>query len=110
MAIQKKQTAKVLHSNEICAPAWLSQVGKNHYRQMVKQLTDLKMFNPLEKGLVEMLASLYSDARDAELSGKERRESIKLYSQLIKVVGTRPSAKDAEDPDAEKDLEAFMED
>lgn len=107
MATRKKQTDKILHSNEIVAPAWLSQVGKNHYRQLTKQLTDAGMFNPIEKGLIEMLAKLYADSRDAALSGKEQRESIKLYSQLIKNVGNRGS-KTTEETDSERDLEDLM--
>lgn len=108
MANAKKIKEKSLHSNEICAPQWLSQVGKNHYRQLVKQLTDLGIYNPLEKGLVEMMAKLYADSRDPETSGKEQRESIKLYGQLIKTLGLRGGKK--EEADSEKDLEAFMED
>jgi len=108
MAKAKKSKDKVLHSNEIVAPAWLSQVGKNHYRQLIKQLTELGIYSPLEKGLIEMMAKLYADSRDAETSGKEQRESIKLYSQLIKTVGLRGGQK--EEGGNEKDLEAFMED
>lgn len=108
MSIDKKKAEKTLHSNEISAPQWLSQVGKNHYRQLVKQLTDLGIFNPLEKGLVEMMAKLYADSRDPKISGKEQRESIKLYGQLIKTLGSRGGKKD--ETDSEKDLEAFMED
>lgn len=103
----RKPSDKSLHSNEICAPQWLSQVGKNHYRQLTKQLSDFGMYNPLEKGLIEMLAKLYADSRDPALSGKEQRESIKLYSQLIKNVGNRGS-KTTEEADSEKDLEDLM--
>lgn len=108
MAKTTRTKEKTLHSNEICAPQWLSQVGKNHYRQLVKQLTDLGIFNPLEKGLIEMMSKLYADSRDPGISGKEQRESIKLYSQLIKNVGFRGGQ--TGDADSEKDLEAYMED
>lgn len=105
MAVKKD---KSLQKNEIGAPKWLSVVGRYHYRQLVKQLTDLGIFNPLEKGLIEMMAKLYSDSRSTEISYKEQRESIKLYSQLIKTLGSRGGKKD--ETDSEKDLEAFMED
>ncbi len=109
MADATKKDKKTLRSNEISAPAWLSQIGKNHYRQLVKQLMDRGTYNPLEKGLIEMMASLYSDSRDTKLSSKERREDMKLYSQLLKTLGTRGGQKD-EDGSNEKDLEDFMRD
>ena len=74
---------------EISPPKWLTQPGQNHYRQLVKELTDNGIYNPLEKGLIEMMAQLYADARDPELPKKEQRESIKLYARLIKIVGSR---------------------
>ena len=106
MAVKKD---KSLQKNEIGAPKWLSVVGRYHYRQLVKQLTDLGIYNPLEKGLVEMMAKLYADSRAPELSGKDQRESIKLYGQLIKTLGKR-GGKAEEEVNSEKDLEAFMED
>ncbi len=100
--------AKSIKCKEIAPPKWLTTVGRNHYRQLVQQLEDLGIYNPLEKGLVEMMAKLYADSRDPEISGKEQRESIKLYGQLIKTLGLRGGKK--EEADSEKDLEAFMED
>lgn len=100
-------TVKPLHYKEIAPPKWLTNIGRNHYRQLTKQLSDFGMYNPLEKGLIEMLAKLYADSRDPALSGKEQRESIKLYSQLIKNVGNRGS-KTTEEADSEKDLEDLM--
>lgn len=94
---------------EISPPKWLSRAGQNHYRQLVKELTDNGIFNPLEKGLVEMMAQLYADTRDPELPKKEQRESIKLYAKLIKIVGSRGGSGEA-DPEAEQDLEEFIND
>ena len=94
---------------EISPPKWLSRAGQNHYRQLVKELTDNGIFNPLEKGLVEMMAQLYADTRDPELPKKEQRESIKLYAKLIKIVGSRGGS-GIEDPEAEQDLEEFIND
>ena len=94
---------------EISPPKWLSRAGQNHYRQLVKELTDNGIFNPLEKGLVEMMAQVYADTRDPELPKKEQRESIKLYAKLIKIVGSRGGS-GIEDPEAEQDLEEFIND
>lgn len=93
---------------EISPPKWLSRPGQNHYRQLVKELTDNGTYNPLEKGLIEMMAQLYADTRDPELPKKEQRESIKLYSRLIKIVGSRGGRGD-DSPEAEEDLRKFME-
>lgn len=94
---------------EISPPKWLGRAGQNHYRQLVKELTDNGIYNPLEKGLIEMTARLYEDARDPELPKKEQRESIKLYAKLIKIVGSRGGS-GTEDPEAEQDLEEFIND
>ena len=102
------EKGKSLQKDKISAPKWLPVVGQYHYRQLVQQLEDLGIYNPLEKGLIEMMAKLYADSRDPETSGKEQRESIKLYGQLIKTLGLRGGKK--EEADSEKDLEAFMED
>ena len=101
-------TQKKLNCREISPPKWLSKPGQNHYRQLVKELTENGIFNPLEKGLIEMMAQLYADTRDPELPKKEQRESIKLYSRLIKIVGSRGGGGD-EGPEAEEDLRKFME-
>ena len=93
---------------EISPPKWLSRAGQNHYRQLIKELTDNGIYNPLEKGLIEMMAQLYADTRDPELPKKEQRESIKLYSRLIKIVGSRGGSGD-DSPEAEDDLRKFME-
>ena len=93
---------------EISPPKWLSRAGQNHYRQLIKELTDNGIYNPLEKGLIEMMAQLYADTRDPELSKKEQRESIKLYSKLIKIVGSRGGGGD-DGSEAEDDLRKFME-
>lgn len=92
---------------EISPPKWLSQPGQNHYRQLVKELTDNGIYNPLEKGLIEMMAQLYADARDPELPKKEQRESIKLYARLIKIVGSRGGT-GTDGPGPEDDLEQFI--
>ena len=101
-------TQKKLKCREISPPKWLSRPGQNHYRQLVKELTENGIYNPLEKGLIEMMAQLYADTRDPELPKKEQRESIKLYSRLIKIVGSRGGSGE-DSPEAEEDLRRFME-
>ena len=82
-------------TSSITPPAHLSQIGKNHYRQLVKALSDKGIFESVDRGVVEMLSSLYSEFRDLSLTNAERRQAIKLYAALIKEYGGTPASRQA---------------
>lgn len=82
-------------SSSITAPAHLTQIGKNHYRQLVKALSEKDIFESVDRGVVEMLSSLYSEFRDMSLTNAERRQAIKLYAALIKEYGGTPASRQA---------------
>lgn len=92
----------------ITTPKWLSPVGQYHYRKILKSLKDSGIYNPLDDGLIDMAAMLYGDARDKNNSLKDRRESIKLYAHVIKVLGNKGGQKEPAERDPESDLEDFV--
>jgi phage terminase small subunit len=80
---------------KVSAPTHLSAVGRYHYQCLVANLKEQGTFSDIDKGAIEMLATLYSDYRDKSLSPKERRESIKAYKDLIKEYGGTPASRQA---------------
>lgn len=82
-------------SSSITVPKHLSQIGQNHYRQLVKALSDKGIFESVDRGVVEMLSSLYAEYRDKEASEAEKRQAIKLYAALIKEYGGTPASRQA---------------
>lgn len=83
---------------------------------MQKSLRESGLYQKIDDGAIEMLANLYEDFKNPELPLKEKRETIKLYVELIKQYGGTPTSrqklkvKGREDADAEGDLKEFMED
>ncbi|MBQ3730019.1 MAG: hypothetical protein IJS84_08235 [Spirochaetales bacterium] len=80
-------------SKKVSAPKHLSAIGRYHYQFLVANLKEQGTFSDIDKGAIEMLATLYSDYRNTELSAKERRESIKAYKDLIKEYGGTPASR-----------------
>ncbi len=102
-------------TSSITPPAHLSQIGKNHYRQLVKALSDKGIFESVDRGVVEMLSSLYSEFRDNTLSNAEKRQAIKLYAALIEKYGGTPASRQAlklkaEQEEKDSDLADFFGD
>lgn len=101
--------------SSITTPKHLSQLGQNHYRQLVKALSDKGIFESVDRGVVEMLSSLYSEFRDLSLTNAERRQAIKLYATLIKEYGGTPASRQAlkikaEEQEQTDELDGFFED
>ncbi len=80
---------------KISPPKHLSPIGQYHYRQLVKALSDKGIFESVDRGVVEMLSSLYSEFRDNTLSNAEKRQAIKLYAALIEKYGGTPASRQA---------------
>lgn len=81
--------------DKITIPKHLNPIGRYHYCQLVKALSDKGIFESVDRGVVEMLSSLYSEFRDLSLTNAERRQAIKLYAALIKEYGGTPASRQA---------------
>ena len=104
-------------SENIVIPDYLDRIAKNHYKSLVRALKKKGIFETVDKGAVEMLASLYSDYRNKDLSSNERRQAIKTYAMLIKEYGGTPASRQSLKINPEQkeevetnDLEGFFED
>lgn len=104
-------------SRRISAPKWLSGPGQWHYKKIVEALEEKGLYDPADCGALEMLASLYGDFRDPDISPKDKRDSMKLYVQICREYGGTPASRQAlrirletkTDEDPEKDLLEMME-
>lgn len=91
-------------------------VAEEHFGKLLSSLSESGLYQTIDNGALEMLSSLYEDFKNPELSLKDKRDSIKLYVELIKQYGGTPTSrqnlklKSREDANAERDLEEFIND
>lgn len=102
--------------DKITVPKHLNPIAQYHYKSLVCALKEKEIFESVDKGVVEMLASLYADFRNMDLSPSDRRQAIKTYATLIKEYGGTPASRqqlklkpEKEEPSYDDGLSGFFQ-